>query len=210
LAAKSVNIDVPIKKPIKRRKRFKTKIITLWRKHESLMFDLIKIGLIACIGSLWTQHWNVVSEARTAREEARKAAIQTADDITKLIGQRQYYALRATTGFQYKFSDAKQRFEQYDEIVKKWNEFRYSLLSLANRYFGDGTDKDIYKLIKSFDSIHHKIVAAKNSFEAKKTISDLKPCLDEIYKLDDDISGFSNGLQKQLKEGKVDSLAPNK
>lgn len=180
-------------------------------KTKEKCFDITKtilsIVLAAAFGAAISHRYKVLEDESQIYTESRKAATSTYYEIIDLIGKRHYYALRAAIGFQFNCEQT-DRWTDYDKALKNWNERRYSTLALINRYFGADTENKVYVLIRKFGHIHQKLLETKNLYFANKPIPDLNPLLDEIYKLDDDISDFSNDLQIQLRDGKVDVYSP--
>jgi len=181
-------------------------------KTKEKLFDISKtifcIALAGILGAAISHHYKVLEEKNQIYTESRKAATKTYYEIIDLIGERHYFALRAAIGYQYKV-DPHERWELYDATVANWNKRRYSTLALINRYFGERAEQQVYTLIKSFSSIHQQLIKVKNLCNENKPIPDLTSLLNEIYKLDDDISIFSKHLQIQLKEGRVDIYIPS-
>lgn len=174
-------------------------------------FDLAKIVVPVIVAGLFTtvltRCYQAKDEERQTFAKARDSATQTCYTLIDAMGDRHFYAYRAAVGIQWKI-EAAQRWTEYEDAVKRWNKNRYSMLALANRYFGEETEEKIYILIKEFGKIHDELTDAKNLFAAGKPVPDLDKTLHEIYQLDDDISNFSKDLQQRLKEGKVDIYSP--
>lgn len=177
----------------------------------SRFFDLAKtafgILLASIAAAAISHHYKTLETNNALLSEARNSATQTYYDLIDTIGKRHFYAMRAAIGFQYQIEQA-DRWSQYDKMVINWNERRYSMFALTNRYFGQNAEQEMYVFVKKFGDIHDQLTKAKNLYAAGKPVPDLNSLLDEIYKFDDDISGFSAQLQQQLKTGQVDIYSP--
>jgi hypothetical protein len=184
-------------------------------QKDGKLFGIIKSIFVVVISgavAAWiTHHYHMQEQNAAIYAEARKAATDTYYDIIDTIGKRHYYALRAASGFQW-HEDEMGRWQQYDNMVVYWNEHRYSMLALTKRYFGEATEKQLLGFIPEFNEIHRKLIAARNAFRDNKPMpedfSQKDGLLDHIYKLDDEISEFSDSLQAQLKSGRVDIYSP--
>jgi hypothetical protein len=102
--------------------------------------------------------------------------------------------------------------QQYQNMLAYWNERRYSILALTKRYFGAGAEQELKNFRPKFDYVDDKLRAAKNAFRDKKPLPEdfEKPdgLLPYLYNLDNEIRNFSDSLQAQLKQGKVDIYSP--
>lgn len=172
-------------------------------------FKAIFVALLIAAGSAGVTHYaNNVAQEKQIYMESRKAANQLALEIAETMSIRHHAALRAAAGYHWNV-DQKLRYEQYDQQVVNWNKKRLTLLTLTKRYFGIETEKDFYKIIEDFRIIHTEIMKAKGLYDAEKPLPDLSPLMDKIYKMDDTITQFSDKMQNQLQDGKVDVYKPS-
>jgi hypothetical protein len=173
--------------------------------------SIVVVVITGAVAAGMTHYYKMQEESFAVSAEARKTATDTYYDIIETIGKRHYYALRAAIGFQWQ-DDEMVRWQQYDNMVMYWNEHRYRILALTGRYFGESTEDQLRRLTPEFEAINDKLLAAKNAFREKKRMPEdfnqKGGLFDQLYELDNEINRFSDTLQAQLKNGKVDIYSP--
>lgn len=196
-------------------KKTKPSIIEKIQKisHEK-WFDFSKTVAPVIIGGIFgvciAHHYQVQDEIRgitiKTREEARVLSL----NITDLLAQRRFYAVRAAWAFQSK-KEEKIVYDEYDKKIKEWNDHLSSNLILLKRYFGEGRIKELATILTKMNELHQDLLNAKNLFLENKPVPDFNPkggVIDKLYALDEDVSKFGDNLQEQLQSGHVDVYKP--
>ena len=176
-------------------------------KNKDRCYDAIKaifVAILITTGSTTiTYYSNQLNQKKQIFMDSRKEALGIAKKMTNKMNDRYLYALRVVVSYHWNI-DQDQRYIEYDNSVKRWNDELITNLSDVKRYFGEETRGEIYQIIKKFNRIHQVVMRMRASYVTKQPIVGTEELLDEVYKMDDVITNFADGLQKQLQEGEVD------
>jgi len=185
-------------------------------KNKQRVYDAIKAVLVAVLitagGTVVTSvnnyYTNNLTEKRQIAADARKEASNIARKITNKMNDRYIYSLRLASAYNWQM-DQDQRYNEYNEAVKRWNcELIMDLVDL-HRYFGKDARERVFKMIAHFNKIHGQLMKMHNLYIAKQPLPDVKQFLENVvYPTDDLITDFADGLQRQLQQGKVSIYEP--
>lgn len=185
------------------------------RKKQTHWYDGIRAILVASlitisgttITAVNNYYTNSYAQKRQAFSDSKAEALKIQKKMTNKMNDRYVYALRVTAAYNWRLEQDK-RYSEYDEAVKRWNDELIINLSDIKRYFGKEVQTNVYTIIKKFNNIHRQITKAHNLYVTQKCDPDVSFLLQEVYDMDDIISNFSDSLQEQLQEGKVDIYTP--
>jgi hypothetical protein len=181
------------------------------KTFKDFCFTAILVVLASTSGILITRYYQKNDEINKSFITARQEATDVSKSVINALAHRYYFAMRTAVGFQHNTEDQKERWEQYIKQVVEWNKGLFENRASIKRYFGEEVEKQILGFIKEFAVIHSHLTNAKNKWKAneKADSAGLSKLLEEkIYPLDDAISAFSDQLQNQLRDGKVDIYGP--
>lgn len=171
-----------------------------------LVASLITISgtTITAVNNYYT---NSYTQQRQAFSDSKAEALKIQKKMTNKMNDRYVYALRIIAAYNWQV-DQEKRYTEYDDAVKRWNDELIINLSDIKRYFGGESQKEVFAIIKKFNSLHIRIMKMHNLYVANMCLPEIKPLLSEVYEMDDVISTFADKLQDQLQEGKVDIYSP--